>query len=97
MTFFEAKEKLVETTKQLTDSSCKVVEDYGTLGERILKSGNKEYLRFQAVEWYGRNPQLDLRWWSETGFAGKGVTFNEDQARLLYQILKGLIEGKEGE
>ena len=77
------------------DPKFEVVEEYATLGERTKKSGEKEYLRFQAVKWYGKGPVLDLRWWSSLGYAGKGVTFNEEAARNLYRTLKSLLKWEE--
>ena len=60
----------------------------------ILSESNKGWTKeFNKVSWNGGVAKYDLRDWApEHEKMGKGVTLTEDEARVLYEILKDIFE-----
>lgn len=69
-----------------------VKEHLGTL----LKKFKGETKEVNLVSWNNAAPRFDIRRWSPEHKPLKGITLSEKEARLLYEILKGVFE-KEAE
>lgn len=66
-----------------------VVEQIGVLSENA-KGWRKE---FNLVSWNERDPKYDIREWSQDhSRMSKGITMTEDEAKVLYEILKDEFE-----
>ena len=62
-----------------------VVENVGVLSQK--SNGWKRELNF--VSWNEREPKMDIRDWNpEHTRMGKGITLTEEEARILYELLK---------
>lgn len=60
----------------------------------VLSETGKGYTReVNFVSWNGNDSKLDIRDWAPDHERSlKGLTFNEEQGRLLYEALKKLYE-----
>ena len=56
---------------------------------KIGKAGKKEV---NLVSWNGSPAKIDIREWYEDDRCGKGITLTDDEARELYETLKGRYE-----
>lgn len=66
-----------------------ITEKLGVLSER--GDWTKE---INMVSWNERPAKFDLRDWNhEEGRMGKGVTLNEEEAKILMEALKGALHG----
>lgn len=66
-----------------------IIEEIGVLSESS-RGWTKE---FNKVSWNGGPAKYDLRDWDpEHEKMGKGTTLTEDEARALYEILKGIYD-----
>ena len=73
----------------MADIKFEIEEKIGVLSESS-KGWTKE---FNKVSWNGGAAKYDLRDWNPSHEKmGKGVTLTEDEARSLYEILKGIFE-----
>lgn len=69
----------------MAEFKYEVVEQIGVLSED-QKGWRKE---LNLVSWNERDPKFDLRTWSpDHKRMGKGITMTEDEAKLLFEILK---------
>ena len=60
--------------------------------EHIAEIGraNDRVIEVNLVSWSGRPPKVDIRRWSEDHtFMGKGVALTDEEAKALYEALKG--------
>lgn len=63
--------------------------------ERIAEIGrtNDKVLEVNVISWNNRPPKVDIRRWSEDhAFMGKGISMTEEEAKALYDALKGRYE-----
>ena len=73
----------------MADIKCEIQEEIGVLSESA-KGWTKE---FNKVSWNGGAAKYDLRdWLPGHEKMGKGVTLTDDEARVLYEILKNIFE-----
>ena len=73
----------------MADIKFEIEEEIGTLSENS-RGWSKE---LNKVSWNGGAAKYDLRDWApEHEKMGKGVTLTEDEAKALYEILKGIFE-----
>lgn len=73
----------------MADINFEIVEEIGVLSESN-KGWTKE---FNKVSWNNGAPKYDLRDWApEREKMGKGITLTDEEARCLYEILKGIFE-----
>lgn len=69
----------------MAEFKFEVVENVGVLSQK--SNGWKRELNF--VSWNEREPKMDIRDWNpEHTRMGKGVTLTEEEARILYELLK---------
>lgn len=65
-----------------------IVKHIATLGET-----NDRTLEVNLVSWNKRPAKVDIRRWDKDHtFMGKGVALTEDEAKALYEALKGRYE-----
>lgn len=65
-----------------------IVKHIATLGE-----ANDRTLEVNLVSWNKRPAKIDIRRWDKDHtFMGKGVALTEDEAKALYEALKGRYE-----
>ena len=65
-----------------------IVKHIATLGE-----ANDRTLEVNLVSWNKRPAKVDIRRWDKDHtFMGKGVALTEDEAKALYEALKGRYE-----
>lgn len=56
----------------------------------VLGRANDRTIEVNMVSWNGRPAKVDIRRWSEDHtFMGKGIALTEDEAKTLYEALKG--------
>lgn len=73
----------------MAEIKFEIEEEIGVLSESA-KGWTKE---FNKVSWNGGYAKYDLRDWDPNHEKmGKGVTLTEEEARSLYEILKGIFE-----
>lgn len=73
----------------MAEIKFEIEEEIGVLSESS-KGWTKE---FNKVSWNGGVAKYDLRDWDPNHEKmGKGVTLTEDEAKSLYEILKGVFE-----
>ncbi len=73
----------------MAEIKFEIEEGIGVLSESA-KGWTKE---FNKVSWNGGYAKYDLRDWDPNHEKmGKGVTLTEEEARSLYEILKGIFE-----
>lgn len=54
---------------------------------------NDRVLEVNIVSWNKRPPKVDIRRWSDDhAYMGKGVALTDDEAKALYEALKGRYE-----
>lgn len=59
----------------------------------VLGKANDRTIEVNMVSWNGRPAKVDIRRWSEDHiFMGKGIALTEDEAKALYEALKGRYE-----
>lgn len=59
----------------------------------VLGRANDRTLEVNMVSWNGRPAKVDIRRWDEDHtFASKGIALTEDEAKALYEALKGRYE-----
>ena len=62
----------------------------------VLSTSGRRSLELNMISWNDRPANYDLRRWQSDGNAkiiSKGITFNEEEARELYALLKSRFEG----
>ena len=71
------------------DLKFEIVQHFGVLKER--KNGWKKELN--KVSWNGAEPKWDIREWNEEhDKTSKGTTLSDDEAKILFGILKSKFE-----
>jgi len=74
----------------MAEFKFEVVEQIGVLSENA-KGWRKE---FNLVSWNEREAKYDIREWSpDHTRMSKGLTITEEEAKVLYEILKEEFEG----
>lgn len=59
----------------------------------VLGEANDRTLEVNLVSWNKRPAKIDIRRWDKDHtFMGKGVALTEDEAKALYEALKGRYE-----
>lgn len=60
----------------------------------ILSEGNKGWKKeLNLISWNDSAPKYDIRDWAPNhDKMGKGITLTADEAKALYDILKGIME-----
>lgn len=59
----------------------------------VLGETNDRTLEVNLVSWNKRPAKIDIRRWSKDHtYMGKGVALTEDEAKALYEALKGRYE-----
>ena len=67
----------------MAEIKYEILQTYGVLSSQ--RGWNKELNR---VSWNGADAKFDLRTWSpDHSRMGKGITFSQEEAELLYDIL----------
>lgn len=67
-----------------------IIKEIGVLSESV-KGWTKE---LNLISWNGGVPKYDLRDWAPNHEKmGKGITFNEDEVKKLYELLCKVVEG----
>lgn len=75
--------------KTMADIKYEITEELGILSESA-KGWTKELNR---VSWNDREAKFDLREWApEHEKMGKGITMTQEEAKTLYELLKGIFE-----
>lgn len=73
----------------MAELKFEVVEQIGVLSENA-KGWRKE---FNLVSWNERDPKYDIREWDpDHKKMSKGITMTEEEAKILYEILKDEFE-----
>lgn len=73
----------------MAEFKFEVVEQIGVLSENA-KGWRKE---FNLVSWNERDPKYDIREWDpDHKKMSKGITMTEEEAKMLYEILKDEFE-----
>ena len=73
----------------MADIKYEITEELGILSEST-KGWTKELNR---VSWNDREAKFDLREWApEHEKMGKGITMTQEEAKTLYELLKGIFE-----
>ncbi|WP_425540191.1 YdbC family protein [Microaceticoccus formicicus] len=73
----------------MAEFKFEVVEQIGVLSENA-KGWRKE---FNLVSWNERDPKYDIREWDpDHKKMSKGITMTEEEAKILYEILKDEFE-----
>lgn len=58
--------------------------------KHIGKAGDKEV---NLVSWNGNTPKIDIReWYEDHTKCRKGITLTDEEAKALYEVLKGRYE-----
>lgn len=74
----------------MAEIKFKIVEELGVLAESS-KGWTKE---LNKVSWNNGPAKYDLRDWDPNHEKmGKGITLTDEEARALYETLKGIFEG----
>ena len=72
----------------MADIKYEITEELGILSESA-KGWTKELNR---VSWNDREAKFDLREWApEHEKMGKGITMTQEEAKTLYELLKGIF------
>lgn len=73
----------------MAEFKFEIKEEYGVLSE-TSKGWTKE---LNKVSWNDGEPKFDIREWDpDHEKMSKGVTLTDDEARALYETLKGIYE-----
>jgi hypothetical protein len=73
----------------MADIKFDIKEEIGTLSESA-KGWKKE---LNLISWNDAAPKYDIRDWSpDHEKMGKGITLSADEAKSLYDLLKGIME-----
>lgn len=73
----------------MAEFKYEIVEELGVLSESA-RGWRKE---FNLVSWNEREPKFDIREWApEHTRMGKGVTLTQEEAKVLYELLKEEFE-----
>ena len=73
----------------MADIKYEITEELGILSESAT-GWTKELNR---VSWNDREAKFDLREWApEHEKMGKGITMTQEEAKTLYELLKGIFE-----
>ena len=74
----------------MSEIKFEIKEELGTLSESS-KGWKKE---LNLISWNDAAPKYDIRDWSpDHEKMGKGITLSADEAKALYDVLKGIMEG----
>lgn len=66
-----------------------IIEEIGTIGSPTASGWST---RLNLISWNGREPKLDIRFWSEDMTRmGKGVTFSKEDAKDLAVLLNSYL------
>ena len=72
-----------------TKGNFKILEKYAELS----RDHNDWVKQINLVDWGGPKPKLDIRYWSPDGTRpGRGETFNQVEARVMYKVIKERLE-----
>lgn len=69
---------------------CKVLETYGTLGQKKNRTGEMCDVKVCAISWHGRYKTYDIRAWKPDGSADKGISLNAEQMKKLRDVLNAM-------
>ena len=73
----------------MAEFTVEIVEHIGVISTK--PNGNTKDVN--VVAWNGHSPKVDIREWNEThDRPTRGLTLTEDEAKTLYEILKGRYE-----
>ncbi len=73
----------------MSEFKFEIVENLGILSENA-KGWRKE---LNLVSWSERDPKYDIREWNpDHTRMSKGVTFTEDEVKVLFEILKDELD-----
>lgn len=77
-----------EKKKEIT---CKIIETYGQIAEynKDDMTTNKTR-RLSLISWNGKTPKFDIREWSNTGTAYKGITFSIEEFQRLKELINNI-------
>lgn len=58
----------------------------------VLREGNNNWKQeVNVVSWYGQEPRLDIRWWSDVnGVGGKGAIIRKEEVEVLKEVFENL-------
>lgn len=62
----------------------------------VLSNSGRRSLELNMISWNDRPAKYDLRRWQSDGsgkIMSKGISIDEDEARVLYALLKSRFEG----
>ena len=71
-----------------------IIKKLGTISTRTDKNGEEWTKEINIVAWNHHDHKVDIREWSGERMS-KGVTFTEEEAMMLWQILDKHREGGE--
>ena len=73
----------------MADIKYEIIEQIGVLS-KSPKGWTKE---LNKISWNGGEPKYDIRDWApEHEKMGKGITMTQEEAKTLYELLKGIFE-----
>lgn len=75
----------------MNEITMEIIERLGTLNE--TSEDNTITKQVNIIRWNGGNPKIDIRAWSATGKAYKGISLTEEEASNLYTILHNHFKG----
>lgn len=53
----------------------------------VLREGSNGWNQeLNLVSWYGKEPVYDIRWWSESGAVGRGITLQQEEMKRLLEL-----------
>ena len=59
----------------------------------VISKDNDRTVEVNIVSWNKRPPKVDIRRWSpDHSYMGKGIALTDDEAKALYEALKGRYE-----
>lgn len=69
--------------------SYEITEEFGIIGDP-----SEWHKEVNKISWNEGEPKLDIRVWSPNSEKmSKGISLDEDEAKQLYEILKGHYDG----
>lgn len=62
----------------------------------VLREGNNNWKQeMNIVSWYGQEPKLDIRWWSDdNGAGGKGAIIRREDVEVLKRVFENISVDK---
>lgn len=72
------------------DDTCKIITDYGKIGDKKNRTGEMCEVKLATVSWYGKPETYDIRMWRPDGSSDKGISLSKGQLKRLREILDGM-------